>query len=229
VRQSISVTREALRRLFFQRCFYLFITLFALVTAAPFIEASARGPMIINLINTFILLAAVAAVGRSTTSFLIVLCLAAPALAFRWLSLETEESAYFDVSLRLHAGVYAVAIVLLLRYVFSREVITADRLWGAAASYLMIGVLWTFLYGIVDRANPESFAVRGSIADLDFTDVIYFSFATLTTTSYGDIVPLTRAARMASVVEGIIGQLFLAILIAKLVGVYPPRRGETSA
>jgi Ion channel len=93
----------------------------------------------------------------------------------------------------------------------------------------MIGVLWTFLYGIVDRASAQSFAMRGSITALDFTDVIYFSFATLTTTSYGDIVPLTRAARMASVVEGIIGQLFLAILIAKLVGVYPPRREETSA
>ena len=229
MRQSISATREALRRLFFQRCCYLFITLLALVVAAPFIETSTRGSIILNLINTFIILAAVAAVGRSTTSFLIVLCLAAPALAFRWLSIETEESAYFDLSLRLHAGVYTAAIVLLLRYVFSREVMTSDRLWGAAASYLMIGVLWTFLYAIVGRDSPQSFAVRGSITALDFTDVIYFSFATLTTTSYGDIVPLTRAARMASVVEGIIGQLFLAILIAKLVGVYPPPLRESSA
>ena len=61
---------------------------------------------------------------------------------------------------------------------------TVRRLWGAASAYLMIGVLWSFLYAIVDRASPQSFAVRGSIAPLQLIDLLYFSFSTLTTTGY---------------------------------------------
>jgi hypothetical protein len=194
MRQPINATREALRPLFYQRCFYLFVTLLALIALAPFIEPERGGILVRNVINTFVILSAVAAVGRSLLSFLVVLALAAPALALRWLWLES---------------------------VFDREVLTSDRLWGAAATYLMIGVLWSFLYAIVDRAGAASFSIRGSPASMDLTDLLYFSFSTLTTTGFGDIVPLTRVARSAAIVESIIGQLFLAILIARLVGVYP--------
>ena len=120
-----------------------------------------------------------------------------------------------------------VTIVLLLRYVFDRSVMTSDRLWGAAASYLMIGVLWSFLYALIDGAGTGAFSIRGSIAPMDFMDLIYFSYSTLTTTGFGDIVPVTRLARTAAIVESIIGQLFLAILIARLVGVYPAAFGES--
>jgi hypothetical protein len=225
MRQSISITRDTLRRLFFQRCFYLFVTLLALIALAPLIEPQQGGILVRNLINAFVILSAVAAVGRSLLSFLLVLALAVPAIALRWLSLEAQHAALFDVALRFDAAVYAATIALLLRYVFDREVLTTDRLWGAAAAYLMIGVLWSFLYAIVDRAGVASFSIRGSVAPMELMDLLYFSFSTLTTTGFGDIVPLTRVARSCAIVQSIIGQLFLAILIARLVGVYPqPQR-----
>jgi len=224
MRQPISATREALRRLFFQRCFYLFITLLAFIALAPFVEVGSRGIVIRNLTNTFVILCAVAAVGRSLLSFLLVVALALPTLVLRWLSLESGSSALFGVSLWFDAAVYLVTISLLLRYVFDREVLTADRLWGAAATYLMIGVLWSFLYAIVDRTSAASFSIRGSTQSLQLEDLIYFSFSTLTTTGFGDIVAITRLARSATIIESIIGQLFLAILIARLVGVYPQQR-----
>jgi voltage-gated potassium channel Kch len=64
--------------------------------------------------------------------------------------------------------------------------------------------------------------MRGASASLALSELLYFSFSTLTTIGFGDIVPVTRLGQVAAVLEGIIGQLFLAILIAKLVGVYPP-------
>jgi hypothetical protein len=224
MRESISVTREALRRLFFQRCCWLFVTLLAFIALAPFVDAGTHGIVIRNLTNAFVILSAVAAVGRSAMSFFVVLALAVPALTLRWLSLESGSAAHFDLALYFDAAVYLATIVLLLRYVFDREVLTADRLWGAAAAYLMVGVLWSFLYAIVDRTSPESFSIRGLTARMELIDLLYFSFATLTTTGFGDIVPLTRVARSAAIIESIIGQLFLAILIARLVGVYPERR-----
>jgi hypothetical protein len=229
MKRSLTVPREALRRLLFQRCFYLFVTLLALVAIAPFIEASSRGSILTSAINTFIIVAAVAAVGRTTLSFFVVLCLAGPAVLFRWLSIEDGQSVYLDLSLRFGAAMYAVSIMLLLRYVFDREIMNADRLWGAAATYLMIGVLWTYLFAIIDRAHVGGFAVRGEIVPLQFMDVLYYSFSMLTTTGLGDIVPVTRIARTTSMMEGIASQLFLAILIAKLVGVYPPREREATS
>jgi hypothetical protein len=64
--------------------------------------------------------------------------------------------------------------------------------------------------------------VRGDPSNLQLMELLYFSFSTLTTIGFGDIVPLSRGAQMAAIFEGIVGTLFLAILIAKLVGVYPP-------
>jgi len=221
VRAPLSATRDALGRLFIGRCFYLFVTLLALVALAPFIEAQYSGLMIRYVINSLVMLAAVAAVGRSIVSFTVVLALAAPALALRWLALRSGDASYVDLGLRLDVGVYVVTIALLLRFVFDREVLTSDRLWGAAAAYLMIGVLWSIFYTIIDRFGEPAFAIRGASGVMDLNDLLYFSFGTLTTSGFGDIVPVTRVARTAAMVEGIVGQLFMAILIARLVGVYP--------
>jgi hypothetical protein len=226
VSAPISATRDALGRLFFRRCFYLFVTLLALIALAPFIEAQRSGIAIRYMINAVVMLAAVAAVGRSIVSFTFVLAMAAPALTFRWLALQTGDTSYLDVALRLDAGVYAATIALLLRYVFDREVLTSDRLWGAAAAYLMIGVMWSIFFTIIDRVEGPAFAIRDASGPMQLNDLLYFSFGTLTTSGFGDIVPVTRVARTAAMIEGIVGQLFIAILIARLVGVYPQSVGR---
>jgi hypothetical protein len=120
------------------------------------------------------------------------------------------------------AALYAVTVTYLLRYVFQPEVMTTDKLYGAAAAYLMLGVLWSYVYSIVDYVYPRSFSVGGQPAPLPPIDSLYFSFTVLTSTGFGDIVPLARQARAICVVEQLTGALFLAILIARLAGVYPP-------
>lgn len=224
MKRSIDATRDALSRLFMQRCFYLFVFLLALIATTPFADSSPRGILLRNGVNIFIIVSAVAAVGRSTGSFVIIVLLAAPSLLLRWLSFTTDDSNYFDMALRMNAAMYAAAIAFLIKYVFDRSVIDSDRLWGAASCFLLLGVFWSFLYAIIDRAVPDAYMIRGSTAALDFTDLIYFSFSTMTTTGFGDVVPLARVSKIASVLQAVIGQLFTAILIAKLVDVYPARR-----
>ena len=130
--------------------------------------------------------------------------------------------AAFASSWKFGAALYLATITYLLRYVFQPEVMTADKLYGAAAAYLMIGVLWAYLYSILDHAYPQSFSVAGQPTTLQYTDAFYFSFTVLTSTGFGDVVPLTRQARAVCVVEQLTGAMFLAILIARLAGVYPP-------
>jgi hypothetical protein len=221
VRKSINIPRDALRRLFVQRCFYLFMLLLALIVVSPFIEGR-HGTYLLAGFNAFIVVSAAAAVGRTALSFLVVFCLIAGAVALRFASEDRGDPTLFNWALLLHSFVYFAVIVLLLRYVFGPEVMDSDRLWGAAAAYLMIGVLWCFVYGLVQLEAAQSFLVRGTPATLELTDLLYFSFSTLTTIGFGDIVPISRLGHVTAILEGIVGTLFLAILIAKLVGVYPP-------
>jgi hypothetical protein len=227
VRKSIEFPRAALRRVFLQRCCYLFMVLLLLIGVSPFMEGT-RGTYLLAGFNAFVVLAAAAALGRTALSFLLVFCLIAGAVGLRFASMEEGRASLFNWALLLHALVYISVIVLLLRYVFGPEVLDADRMWGAAAAYLMIGILWCFLFALVELEREQTFLVRGTASNLELTELLYFSFSTLTTIGFGDIVPLSRGAQMVAVFEGIVGTLFLAILIAKLVGVYPPPVRETT-
>jgi hypothetical protein len=221
---AIEVARETLGRVFGQRCFYLFVVLLALIGGVPFVEPTAFGRIVVNVANLFVIVATVAAVGRTTLSFVIAVLLAAPAFGFQWLYLAGEDPQALARSWGFGVALYAAAIVYLLRYVFQRDVMTADKLFGAAAAYLMIGVMFAYVFALLGHHFPGAFAVYGNAAPLTFIDCVYFSFTVLTSTGFGDVTPLIRQARGLCIVEQVVGALFLAVLIARLAGVYPPAR-----
>ncbi len=108
---------------------------------------------------------------------------------------------------------------LVLEHVFRQGPITGDRIRGAIAAYLLLGLGWVFAYKLVDHAAPGAL----SIGPIDPAlhngppTLAYFSFVTLTTVGYGDITPVHPAARMLAIAEALVGQLYPAILIGRLV------------
>ncbi len=221
---AIRVAREQLGRVFTQRCFYLFILLIALIGVVPFVEPTPTGRLVINAIHMFIMVAAVAAVGRTVFSFVVILLLAAATLSAQYMGVMWGDTQPIVHSWFFSAGLYAAAIVYMLSYVFQPEVMTSDKLFGAASAYLMLGVFWVYLYALTNHYYPDSFAIAGAPASPEILDFLYFSFTVLTSTGFGDIVPVARQARAICVLEQLTGALFLAILIARLAGVYPPAR-----
>src|SRR5438270_7973389 len=229
---AISATREGLSRLFYQRCFWLFVVLVVLIGAVSFVPASDSGRLVLNAVNMFLLIATVAAVGRTTLSFAIALLIAAPAVWFQYLGLWRDSDRDLAVSWMFSAALYFITTAYLLRYVFQPKVMTQDKLFGAAAAYLMIGVLWAYVYAIIGFFYPESYMIVGQPGRLVYADALYLSITVLTSTGFGDVTPLTRQARGVCMIEQITGALFVAILIARLAGVYPPRESyidETKA
>lgn len=210
----------ALSRIFFQRCFYLFVLLVALFILAPLVPESSEGRFAANLVNAFVVIATVAAVRRTMFSFIVVLLLAAPTLFFQWLGLSIDDPRLPAYSRMFGALLYVTTIVYLLQYVFRPDVMTADKLFGAAAAYLMLGVFWAYLYRLTGYYSPGAFAVAGQATTLEFFDALYFSITVLTSTGFGDISPLTKEARAICMIEQIVGVLFAAILIARLAGAY---------
>jgi len=219
---ALRTARDALSRIFYQRCFYLFALLLALIAIVPFFPESTRGRMAINWINAFLVLATVAAIGRTLLSFVIVALLAVPTIGFQWLGLTENDEKWLAYGWICGAALYLVTVTYLLRYVFRPQVMTEDKLFGAAAAYLMLGVMWSYFYMLIAYFYPNSFAIGGQPSALKFDDALYFSMTVLTSTGFGDIVPIVRQSRAICIVEQIAGALFVAILIARLAGVYPP-------
>ena len=219
----IGATRDALSRIFYQRCFWLFAVLVVLVGAVSFVPPNDRGRLVLNVVNMFLLIATVAAVGRTTLSFATALLLAVPAVWFQYLGLWYDSDSDLAISWMFSATLYFIATAYLLRYVFQPRIMTQDKLFGAASAYLMIAVLWAYLYAIIGFFYPQSYMIVGQPGQLVYADALYLSVTVLTSTGFGDVTPLSRAARGICMIEQITGALFVAILIARLAGVYPPR------
>lgn len=218
--------RSTFARIFTQRCFYLFATLLLFLVALPFLGQTVGGRIAANGINLLILLAAIAAVGRSKLSFLIGVLLAVPMVAFQLLGFSLNETRYLALTWLFGAAFYFATIAYLLRYVFSPEVMSEDKLYGAASAYLMLGLLWVYFYLLADYFYPGSFSIGGSVAQLTASDLIYFTFTVLTTTGFGDVTPVLPLSRALVTLEQLIGTLFIAILIARLAGIYPAKAGK---
>lgn len=225
----IRKVRDQIRRIFSQRCFYLFLLLLALIAVVPFIEPTPAGRFLVNALNILILIATVAAVGRSISAFVTIVLLALGVIATQYFGISWGDAGHLAHSWALGAALYAFTIAYMLRYVFQPEVMTADKLFGAAAAYLLLGEFWALLYALVGYYYPDSFSIGGSVTTPELTDLLYFSFTVLTSTGFGDIVTVTRQARAICVLEQLTGTLFLAILIARLSGVYPPTRRPEQA
>jgi Ion channel len=218
----IRKAQKLLGRIFTQRCFYLFCVLLTFDAVVPFIDPSPHGKLIISALNCLVIVSAVAAVGRTVLSFVIVTLLALAGLFYFWLSVENNDAGHLGRAWGFSAALDLATVIYLLVYVFRPEVMTADKLFGAAAAYLMIGSLWATSYALIDLFYPESFIGIGVAHASDLTDFLYFSYTVLTSTGFGDIVPKTPQARAVCNVEQLVGALYIPILVARLVGVYPP-------
>jgi hypothetical protein len=204
-----------------QRCFFLFLALLTLLVALPFLSDTTHGHAILFVVNVIVLLTAVAAVGRSWLSFVIAVILILPALVFRFLALESSLPGYLALSWGFTAIFYVFILTDLLHYVLRRDVMTADKLYGAVAAYILIAVLWANLHGVTQYFHPGAYAFGGTPKALDMAELIYFSFTTLATVGFGDITPALVHSRYLTVLEMVTGVMYVAILIARLTGVYP--------
>ncbi len=116
-------------------------------------------------------------------------------------------------------------------FIFEARALTSQLIFAALCMYLVMGLLWSFVYTLLITIDPESIRLASAIdweegpGDV-FSEMYYFSFVTLTTLGYGDILPVSRLARSLATMEAILGQLYLAVVIASLVGIQISSRSK---
>jgi hypothetical protein len=149
--------------------------------------------------------------------------------ALRWATYVSESHLLWLISEGIGALFFAFVAVIILASVLRAQTVTGDTISGALCVYLLIGLVWAFLFMLVESVHPGSFQLGEGVKTAGDTAhppsaplslFLYFSFVTLSTVAYGDILPLTGPARGLAALEGIIGQFYLAVLVARLVGLY---------
>jgi Ion channel len=134
----------------------------------------------------------------------------------------TDRSGFLGAAALIQIVLLAWGAGTVLRAVLREESVGFRTILGAISVYLIIGLLFASLYVAVDRLQPGGFF--GPTAELHTGDYVFFSFTTLTTTGYGNLVPGGQPGKMCSVLEMLIGQIFLVTLIAGLVSLWRPGR-----
>lgn len=188
----------------------LVITIFIVPVLLPY---GSSGRYLIDAMMTVNMLVGVLAISdhRKIAAALIVLSLLA--IAARWADLSIAPSispAMRELPTIVVLLVLGVAVGI---NVFGPARAVVDRILGAVVLYLLLGLEWAVGYGIIDAYLPGAFTGSGR----GIQHWVYFSFVTLTTLGYGDIVPVARAARSATILEALVGQLYPAVILARVV------------
>ena len=143
------------------------------------------------------------------------------------ISLEKGEQpfVFLAIALAVYAVFLAISVTAMIQKIFSQTQVTLDTIRGGIAVYFLLGIWWAFLYRLVLHFDPH--AISMSNYQGDFSTILYFSFTTLTTLGYGDILPVTWQARSMTIMESTTGQIYMTVLIARLVGLHLTSAGES--
>jgi hypothetical protein len=144
------------------------------------------------------------------------------AIVLRIVSLQSGHAELSTLSLLFWTAIGLYAVFIALRFALRSFVITSEHLYAALSAYLLTGLFLGVLYWSLEQVWPDSIIVNGPGASQPFLlgEGIYFSFITLATVGYGDMVPGNPVVRNLAIVEAIAGQFYLAVMIARLMSRY---------
>ena len=206
------LARTYLRR----RYTILFYTLLLTLVAAPVISALKMSGAFLESLLAASLLAAILPVSEVRSRPYLLLTMVVVWLS-RPLTDWLDQPALAVMTLAIWTLIGLLAAAAALRFAMRAGQVDAERLYSALSAYLLAGIYFGLLYWVLEQLNPDTFTVTGPFSQ---TSAIYFSFVTLATLGYGDIAPRGDMARGLAIVEGVGGQLFLAVLVARLVSLY---------
>lgn len=196
------------------------MTVLALFVVSPFLqakEATTFAPSV-TILYTAIVIAVLSTIIRDRRHFYFYVGLKAVSFILDMLVfyeiIHVFEYAIHMTDFIIRIAFIALFIWHLITELFETKKVTSDTVKGGICVYIFIGILWASLYKLVYMVNPDAFSASFN-AHWNF---FYFSFSTLLTIGYGDITPVSSFAMMLTSLEGLAGQIFLVVFIARLVG-----------
>jgi Ion channel len=197
------------------------------VLAYPFLDESTSGRVALGVLQPGIVLLAVYAVRRTLALTWVALLLGLPAVVFSVLEvIRPENDVVVVVSALVHAPFYFFVSYAMIRYLFHDDRVTRDELFATGAAFTVVAWGFAYLYAAVQVVWPGSFVGAGGPGDRSWFDLLFLSFTTLTSVGLSDVVPVLPNARSLVIVEQVAGVLYVALVVARLVGLTVVARAE---
>lgn len=202
---------------------YLLGSLLLLVLVHPFLVERLLGLALIDILLLVTLVTGILSCASSRWQLAIGVLLAAALEMVRWSAFILDHRGLLSAYPALGLLFFVYVTGLMANEIFRRtREVSADTVAGALSIYLLLGLVWSFAFALLEIAEPGSFSFGGGTtgpAGADFSRFIGFSFVTLTTLGYGNIVPTNPRADALTSTEALVGQIYLAVLVARLIAI----------
>ena len=231
--QQSNVLTRIMNRIRRKRFAYLTKSLLLLIVAYPYVQGDMGGQILLSLLATLVMIMSVIAVGDKRSHTVIALLLAAPWFLLLLLKvplIPIDASRLVKDEIVFAFLLFGYTTYRIFMHIIKSRDVTAEILSASICVYLLIGLTWATLYVIVNMFYPGSFIDTDGKALQDGPDFLFFSYVTLTTVGYGNIEAITDQARSFASLEALTGQLYLTVMVARLVGLHisKPRTKESA-
>ncbi len=209
-----------------RRFLILLVLILALLVLAPFLDDFIETRILMDAFLTAIFCAIIFAIRSRRSHVIIASFLALPLIISTW-SYYFVGFASLNLLTRIFGALFCgYAVINILRIVVQSEEVTKETIYAAIVAYMLMALMWAFLYMILELLAPGSFSFSERAFRAETMRFKYFSFVTITTLGYGDITPLTNKASSLVLLEALVGQIYLVVLVAWLVGMHVSRRSK---
>lgn len=194
----------------------LLLLLVAIVFVIPVVVPGPTLHVMWDALLTLILVSGVVAVAEHRKLAIALAFLSVVVILMAWTEWIAPAATVPELRRLSTLGAFLLLAIAVGINVFASGHAIGDRVFGAVVLYLLLGLIWAVAYQLVDSVSPESFAGHSEESE-GLADWVYFSFITLTTVGFGDITPVALSARSLAILEALVGQLYPAVIIARLV------------
>jgi hypothetical protein len=221
------IFQPVLKAFYKDRFVFLIILILAMMLFAPFLMSFIRLRLFMDVCFSVMFIAGIYAFSQKKHHLIFGVIFAIPMLLAVWSQYFVISKTIITIGNICGVCFFAFAAIIILKYIFSAQEVNLETISAAIVVYLLMAVLWSFIYIVLDTLYPESFAI--STAEFQSAPrfiFLYYSFVTITTLGYGDITPLGVQAKSLAVIEAITGQMYLVVVVAWLVGMFVSKKSK---
>ena len=208
------------------RFLVLLILILLMLVLTPFFDEFVQTRILMDIFLTTIFISIIYTIRLKRTQAIIASILVFPLIVATWSTYFIEIKTISLLTRIFGVLFFAYAAINILRIIVKSEKVTRETIFAAIVAYLLIALMWAFLYMILELASPGSFSFPDWGSRGETMQFEYLSFVTITTLGYGDITPVTDKASALVIIEAVIGQIYLVVLVAWLVGMHVSRRSK---
>lgn len=201
--------------------FYLLAALILYCISASFAGTNVKHDFYLSIFFSLIVVACLLSLAQQRVAVGAIIFLGISSLILHWIISTIQPSPKFHVSFYLANIIFLFFVTYFVLYSITKHhQVTADTLLGAVCGYFLVAFIWSDIYLLINILNPSAFSKLLTNPSLHKSaeQAMYYSFTTMTTLGYGDILPLSPVARTFSWLEAVAGQIYLAVWISQLVG-----------